>query len=390
MSEFLKKSMRTINAATLTSIAYGINGAGGGGNTLELYNPDRRDGIMGLEEEIGGRELPLYEINDLRPDDTVCSIARLGKPGALADQYATQASEAVVAGLVALAEKLGKPFPKAVFPVEATAGQLARATRAALAATEVTGKIVGLVDGDVCGGLAVPSVPLACNIQASLSLHPEIALVELTSDHNGGIVPKIEIIHQESPVKLEHELRIKAADAKMGAIWFAWLMSNAHEFNDLFTPYAVSSSLSRGSVVQSAIENKHDPASELLKKGEIDSIIAQGVVTDSTAEDTPGFAQFSYVLQTNQGPLKMAARNEYIVIYDESGKVIVRAPNIICVLDQNGPVQTHVLHKGMEIVLVSARPQCLINHPESELAWLEIWEQYWQQERQRKRWNHPY
>ncbi len=382
--------MQNLNAKLLTSLSYGINGAGGGGNSLELHNPGRTEGgIVGLTEEIGARTLPFLDTRSMRPDATVCSVARLGRPGAKADQYASQASQAVVEGLQALADDLGKPFPTAVFPVEATAGQMARATRAALAATDVTGSPVGIVDGDVCGGLAVPAVPLAFRVHASLGEHPAIALIEL-APHGDGVKPKIDIIHEPDPGVLEDELRSKAAQAEMGAVWFAWLMTEASGFDRLFTPGAITSSLKRGAVVENAVKRNLDPASELLMAGEIEGVVARGVVADARAEEAPGFAQFSYVIDTERGPLRMAARNEYIVMYDPSGRVVVRAPQVISVLDKNGPVQSHMLHEGAEVAVVSAKPQSLKNNPPDAGAWMRTWEDYWKREQKKGTWNHPY
>lgn len=49
MSEKIKPNMKTIDSQTLIDIAYGINGAGGGGNIRELYNPGRGEKkIVGL------------------------------------------------------------------------------------------------------------------------------------------------------------------------------------------------------------------------------------------------------------------------------------------------------------------------------------------------------
>lgn len=382
-------SMRTLDKETLTSFAFGINGAGGGGNVAELYNPDRQHGaIVDLVEELDAKTLQLVDANELPSNATVSCIARLGSPGAKADNYASEASSAVVQGIQELANKLGSNFPSAIFPVEATAGQMARACRAALAASTVVRRDIPILDGDVCGGLAVPSVPLAFGIEKSLAQYPDIALIQI-KESSGKIIPSISLFQEKDPTKLEHELRSQAAAAEMGAVWFAWLMSPASSFKDLFTPSAVSSSIRRGEVVQEAVRTKQDPAEALLEAGEIEQILTRGVVTDVVKEEAPGFAQFRYTLETPQGETVVAARNEYIVVY-RGREVLTRAPYIINVIGKQGPIQSHVLKPADEVAIVAAIPQSLTNNPEKENEWQAIWQKYWDKEKEKGVWSHPY
>lgn len=384
--------MKTLNADSLTSLAYGINGAGGGGNVRELYNPARGpNDIMGLVEEIGASEVPLYDAGDLKPDAVVCCVARLGRPGAKADHYGQEAAEAVVQGLSRLSVAVGSSFPAAIFPVEATAGQMARATRAARAASVHGGKTVGILDGDVCGGMAVPAVPLAFRMQDSLARFPQTALVEL-EEQGGKVRPRVTLLEEPDPAKFETYMRGRAAANadKMGAVWFVWLMGQAGDFGSYFTPGAVSSSLVRGQLVEEAVRQGKDPANYLLDHGEIDDIVTRGTVTMAREEHAPGFAQYAYDIRTATGVrLELAARNEYIVL-SSCGVPIARAPRVLAVLGKEGPVQSHVLSAGQDIAIVSARPQSLINEPEKEAAWTDVWTRYFDGERARGTWNHPY
>ncbi len=388
MPEAKETTQHIIDSRFLKTFSFGINGAGGGGNVLELHNPSRQEGIIGLTEEIGSECLPLLALDQLKPDATICCVARLGRPGAKADQYGSQVSEALCEGLSALAKKLNKPFPTALFPVEATAGQMARVTRAALAASKKLNRPIGLVDGDVCGGLAVPAVPLANNIHISLNQHPDISLIELRTYPDGKVTPHIELLSLSDPLQLEVFLREKASQAEMGAVWFAWLFTEAKNFSRLFTTGSITHSWNGGQIIEQAISKNQHPADALLEKKFITRIIAAGSVTDVTQEKAPGFAQFSYALNTPAGLLKVAARNEYIVVYDASGRVLSRAPSIICALNDQGPIQSHVLQRGDTISIVEAVPQSLQNNPSSRNDWIKIWESYWKNQTQT--WNHPY
>jgi len=383
---------RILTASDLRAIAYGINGAGGGGNVKELYNPTG-EGITGLVQELGEEQIPFFSLEELDHDAIVCSVARLGRPGAKADFYADLAAEAIVRGLDTLAKRKSFDFPTAIAPVEATAGQMARATRAALAASKATGREIGILDADICGGMAVPSVPLAFNINKGLSYSPEIALMQLVTDKNKKIIPKVEVIGEIDPEKLETKLREMAGSSEMGAVWFAWLMMRAEDFSQFFTAGAVSSSIRRGRIVLEAIEERIDPAEALLARGEINRVVLKGKVVkvQDESKSAPGFAQFSYEIETSTGKVKLAARNEYIVVYDSNnGRVICRAPQIINVLTSNGPVQSHVLKKADEVVVITATPQCLINNPDKREQWEKNWQEYWESEQKKGTWLHPY
>jgi DUF917 family protein len=382
---------RILTASDLKAIAYGINGAGGGGNVKELYNPTGNE-ITGLVQELGEEQIPFFRLEELDQGVIVCSVARLGRPGAKADLYANVAAEAIVRGLDTLAKRKGFEFPAAIVPVEATAGQMARATRAALAASRETGREIGILDADICGGMAVPSVPLAFNISKGLSYSPEIALMQLVTDKNGEIIPKVEVIDETDPEKLEKKLREMAGSSEMGAVWFAWLMMQAEDFSQFFTAGAVSSSIRRGRIVLEAIEEGIDPAEALLAGGEIDRVVLKGKVVkvQDESKSAPGFAQLSYEIETSTGKVKLAARNEYIVVYDSNKRRICRAPQIINVLTSNGPVQSHVLKEADEVVVITATPQCLINNPEKREQWEKNWQEYWESEQKKGTWLHPY
>lgn len=394
MESLRMESMNTLNSYLLECIAYSINGAGGGGNVRELHNPQKIGGIVALTEEMremGKETVPLYSVETMKEDASVCCVARLGSPGAKADHYATEAANAIIEGLEALSTTTGLPFPKAIVPVEATAGQMARATRAALAAWSATGSPIGILDGDICGGMAVPAIPLAFNIKCSLAAHPDIALIQLVSD--GQLVkPQVVMIEETDPEKLEDKLRQMAASSEMGAVWFAWLMTTIKE-SDPFTRGSVSSSIRRGRIVKQAIEKGKDPSNALLEEGEINEIVATGTVIEVVDESNqaPGFAQYSYVIDTPLGRVILAARNEYIVVYTPNGQILCRAPEIISVLSKKGPIQSHILKVGDEISIITSTPQALAGKPkELRDSWVEVWKKYWEREQTKRTWRHPY
>lgn len=385
--ELIEQKKTVLSPIDLTYLAYSINQVGGGGNLKELYNPNNEGGIVGLVEELNSQVVPFCSIEQLDPSSTVCCVARLGKPGAKADQYVSQAAKAIVQGLETLAKTKKMLFPSTIFPVEATAGQMARITRTLLAANN-KGHNISLLDEDVCGGMAVPAIPLAFNITQSLNNFSHIALIRLKSERS-KIVPSIDVIEEKDPFNLERKLREMAVSSEMGTVWFAWLMCQASDFSDYFILGAVTSSIRRGRLVNQVIDDKQDPAELLSTKGETINIITRGTIIELTDESQQalGFAQFSYKIRIDSEEiLTLAARNEYIVVYDKNGQIIAKAPNIISVIGENGPIQSHILKPGCKIVVVEVTPQTLINQLNKEKEWLQIWQKYWRDEKNNGRW----
>jgi DUF917 family protein len=382
-----------ITSTTLTMIAYSINGAGGGGNVKELYNPSKEGGIIGLVEELGRRRLPLYSSEQLSPETPVCCVARLGRPGAKADFFAREAAQAITIGLEKLGELTRLGFPEAIVPVEATAGQMARSTRAALAASEIRKKQIGILDGDICGGMAVPAVPLAFNIFEGMNKHPEIVLIQLKTDEKGNVIPDIESMEEKDPFELEKKLREMASSSEMGAVWFAWLMMPVSDFRQFFTVGSVSSAIRRGRIVLTALRQRRNPTEALIESKE-GSLIIEGEVVEVIDESSkaPGFAQYSYKIVTpNNEEIIMVARNEYVILYRKDGTIIARAPQIIAALTNEGPIQSHVLKPNTQISIITATPQAILNSNEDQRRrWEEIWKEYFKNEAEKRTWNHPF
>ncbi len=384
-----KETPRFLDAQKLTDFAYSINGAGGGGNLSELFNPGQTGGIVGLVQELGSASIPLVTWDSMKPEAMVCCMARLGSPGAKADNFAQEGAQALVIGLEKLCSQLKSDLPSAIFPVEATAGQMARAIRSARAASKTLGKEISILDGDVCGGLAVPAVPHAFNIRNGLRQFPDVALIELQPTSTGAVEPNIRLIKKEDPEELEDELRKMAGITPLGAVWFAWLLSPASEFAHYFTAGAVSNSIRRGGIVRRAVEKGESASKALIEANEIDSILANGQVMEVQEEHTPGFKQVAYLIETVDGTLKMVARNEYVFVYKDDA-IIAKAPDIICAIGQQGPIQSHMLKAGDKISIVSATPQSLINNPQKREEWDGYWHKYWQDQSVKGLWRHPY
>jgi DUF917 family protein len=374
------QEVRILSAATLENFTYSINTAGGGGNIKEL---------LSLIRSMGSKTLPLTRLSDLQDSDAVVCVARLGSPGAKADNYANKAAGAPVVAIEKLCEITSISFPVAVAPVEATAGQMARAIRSVLAANKA-GKTLSILDVDICGGSAVPSIPLAFNIGVSLKNHPQLVAVTLESD-NGGISAQSEVFNVKDPFVLEDKLRKKASLAEMGAVWFAWMLMEKQNIRQVYTEGALSSSFTRGALLKDHL-GKNGLLEELPFPDAL--VIAQGRVTHINDESgiAPGFFQARYSIKSRKRALEVVARNEYITVSDGSGEALAAAPYIINMITSSGPVQSHMLKEGMEVAVVVAKPQWMINNPSKRplKAALQVWNRYWRQEQRRETWPHPY
>lgn len=414
MSERLMRQYNRIDKLALINAAYGLMGGGGGGNALELHNPFAQGKVVGLTTEIGHQSLPLYKLENMNEDDVVCCFARLGSPGVLADSFGDYAAQTIVQGIKKLCDETGNKLPRGIVPVEGGPGQIARATRAAFAAKDLfkeQGVEIGIVDADLCGGLAVPAVPLASKIHESLGRHPNYALIELNIDATSeevarmktdleflkqvqdevkrgkrNVSPVITVEEQADPAKFEKTLRERADASQMGAVWFTWLMTDVKKARKIFTPGSVSNAIRSGEIVNQAFKENRDIAQALFDAGEIDRILTRGKVASIKKEKAPGFSQFAYEVITDSGLVRVNARNEYILVR-QGEEIIGKQPNVINFIGPTGPIQSHMITEGDVVTIVLSTPQALKNNPEYEDEWKFIYQQYFKKD---KYWGHGY
>ncbi|HIE41257.1 MAG TPA: DUF917 family protein, partial [Candidatus Aenigmarchaeota archaeon] len=162
----------------------------------------------------------------------------------------------------------------------------------------------------------------------------------------------------------------------------------ARDARQLFTVGSVKNSLERGKTLYEALRRR-----ETLGDLHRDiKIYGKGEVMSIRKEDILGFdqAKIEITLENNR-EINIIARNEYITILSSDNETLVSAPYIINLIPSEGPpIQSHLLNEGDKVTLIITKPLAMILYEEKVRQWVEKWQQYFTQEKEKSTWPYPY
>ena len=359
--------MTFLDFKKINYLFHSINCAGGGGNLDEL-----EELALILKKE--SLRIPLKKIKEFNDEDYIVGYGRIGRPGVRGDLI-RNLEDAPLKAVEHLLSFQGVSFSKlkGFFPIEAVAGQFARAGRAFLTLQKKYHSL-SMVDADLGGGRAVPDFFLIINVE-KVAEYPFCVI--LVTERKNKLFFRYKIIKEKDPYILGKKLRKTATQSKIGVSWTAGPLMKVKEAKKI--------------LAQNTLSNAIEQGRKLFLTKKAGKEILKAKIVEIRKEEIPGFPQSLIVLEDKKKEKYFLAwRNEFVILYKKN-QILVKPPRIICLIDvfKNIPIQGNFLKKGMKVRVVVADPIFVIKNPQKRKEWLNQWRVYFEKEKRKGYWHFP-
>ncbi len=298
----------------------------GGGRDIEIQNSLYQDLLQ-------NNKLKLEDIKKLPEEDYICTVYSVGS----SNKTKTNLKNSIEKGVKTLKEIINVKLA-GVFSGEANAEISAFQTASILN--------LPVVDGDCCGGRAVPEIHFDNWFVKKISILPLVAVAL-----DGSVLVIKEIGDVNNIEKIIRNLAIQSD----GSVVVLDHFISVKEAKKVLTLNSISRAISTGRFID---ENKQkSDFLKLLAKQIEAKIIFEGVVKQVNLEDKDGFLQGFYFIKNSLGDeLKIYVKNENIIAW-KNEKMIVSCPNLIMTFDieTNSGIHNSQICKNQKVAVFSKK-----------------------------------